>query len=115
MKNSTETTKQLKPHELRKEVKRLTQSRDNIKTKSRVKAQAIKDYQDRLREVTEGRNRWKAEVKEEKKINKLLQDKLNRRDEMLSQAQAELNQLVSEIRDIKKKSHKFSRSTKSSG
>jgi len=115
MENNTETAKHLKPYELRKEVKRLLQSRDNIKAKSRVKAQTIKDYQDRFRELTESRNRWKTEVKEEKKKTRQLQDKLDRRDEMLSQAQAERNQLVTEIRNIKKRSHKFSPSTKSSG
>lgn len=100
MENSTE---QPKAYQLRKEVKRLAKSRDNIKAKSRDKAHIIKDYQDRLREVTESRNRWKEKLKEEKQNCSQLQDELHRQNEALSELQEERDQILSEFRQLQKK------------
>jgi len=102
MENSTKPNEQQKPYRLRKEVKRLTESRDNIKAKSRVKAETIKNYQDRLQEITESRDRWKRCVKEEKQNTNQLQNELYKRNETLSRLQSERDQLFKEVQELKK-------------
>ena len=103
MRNTTEQHEKLKPYQLRKEVKRLTESRDNVKTKNRIKAQSIKDHKDRLREISESRDKWKKRVKEEKQNTKRLDNMLQRRDEMLAKSQAEHDQLLKENQELKSK------------
>jgi len=96
------STKQQKPHQLRKEVKRLTESRNKLKTKNRAKADTVKNYQDRLRELVESRDKWKKRFKDEERNTNQLQNELHERENILIEAQAERDLLLKEFQALKK-------------
>ena len=102
----SDTTSDKKPHQLRKEIKRLTESRNKIKEKGQIRSRAIKDYQDRLREVTESRERWKRQYKEGEKERTHLQNEADRLHEAFTQIRLERDQILKELSDLKKTTQK---------
>jgi hypothetical protein len=64
--------------ELRRENKRIRKSRDNLKEKNREKSKMIREKNDRLTEVIEGREGWKKKHQESKKEVKRLKDEEER-------------------------------------
>ncbi len=112
MENSTKTQK---PHKLRKEIKRLTESRDKSKIKSRDKSSTIKNYQDRLREVVESRDKWKKRVKKEEWNINQLEKELRDREKTLSKVSAERDQFLREFQELKKRISKLRQTQKVPG
>ena len=64
------------PRMLRKEIKRIRISRDNLKDKSRDKSKELNNTRDALRDAKLSRNRWKAEAKELGKEFKLVEESI---------------------------------------
>ena len=56
--------KKARPGDLRQQLKRVRNSRDNLKNINREKATVNKKLRDRNVEITENRNQWKARSKE---------------------------------------------------
>ncbi len=110
--NMENSTKEQKPHKLRKEIKRLTESREKSKIKNRTKSSTIKNYQDRLREVVESRDNWKKRVKVEERNTSQLEKELRDREKMLSRISAERDQFLREFQELKKRTSKFRQAQK---
>ena len=91
------------PRLLRKEVARITASRDNNKAKNRAKARTIKEYQDTLREVKESRKKWKTLRKENNQKVDVLKIQLQEKDKLLSEARQEINQILTQHQEFQKK------------
>ena len=87
----------------RKQLNRKQTSLEGWKTKAKARRMELRKSKLKNRDLTQSRDRWKAELKKEKNNIKQLQDEINRKDEIASRTQAEISQLVEEIRDLKKK------------
>ena len=88
---------------LRKKLKRIVESRDGNKKKSREKGKIIKKQQDRGRKFQRSRDAWKDKCKEEKKKNKDLTEKLKATTSQLEMNNEELQEVHREFEEFKKK------------
>lgn len=91
---------------LRKKVKRVEESRNQIKTKNREKGEIIKMYLDRQQELKDNRNNWKTKCKQQEASNDELSKKLKNLASQLKMTEEELQQIRDEFNEVKKKSHK---------
>jgi sigma54-dependent transcription regulator len=76
-----------RPGDLKKKIKRVVVSRDNLKQRSREKTRVNKTLRDRNAELTESRERWK---KETKKLRKYFRSEQEGWEKQLQEAQAEI-------------------------
>lgn len=93
---------------LRKRMTRIENSRDSVKAKSREKAKVIKAQQDRERELKENRDHWKAKCKEQENKNEELSKALKKLASQLEITDEELQQVLDECNELKKKLHRGS-------
>lgn len=90
---------------LRKQLKRIENSRSLTKAKSRDKSKTIKAHQDREQELKENRNMWKIKCKEQEKENDKLRDDLKQLANQLQISEEDLQKIRDEFNELKKKSH----------
>ena len=88
---------------LRKKTKRLEESRDLIKTKSRNKGKAIKAYQDRQTELEKNRDDWKAKCKLQERERIDADNKYKQIAALLNMKEQQLKEILMEFEDLKKK------------
>jgi chromosome segregation ATPase len=89
--------------ELRKKIKRIEESRSSIKAKSHEKGKSIKAYQDRQTELEQNRDDWKARCKEQEKERKDADNKYKQVADMLEMKEQELQLILAEFEELKKK------------
>src|SRR5208282_3572284 len=107
MKQNKETTQpKEQPFVLRKRIKRIEQSRDSVKSKSREQAKSLKAQQKRERELIDNRDDWKVKCKEQECKNEGLNNTLKQVAEQLQVTEEQLQQVLDEFNELKKKHHK---------
>jgi uncharacterized coiled-coil DUF342 family protein len=107
MKQDKENTQPKEPpYVLRKKMKRIEQSRDSVKSKSREQAKSLKAQQKRERELIDNRDGWKAKCKEQECKNDDLNHTLKKVAEQLQVTEEQLQQVLDEFNELKKKHHK---------
>jgi chromosome segregation ATPase len=88
---------------LRKQIKRVEESRSSIKTKSREKGKVIKAHQDRKTELEKNRDDWKAKCKEQEKERMEADDKYKHVAALLDIKEEQLREILKEFEELKKK------------
>lgn len=88
---------------LRKKTKRIEESREAIKAKSREKGKVIKAYQDRQTELEKNRDDWKAKCKEQEKARRDADDKYKQVANLLNIKEEQLRETLREFEELKKK------------
>lgn len=88
---------------LRKQVKRIKQSRSSIKTKNREKGKIIKAHQDRQCELQKNRDDWKAKCKEREEECADLDKKYKQVAALFEMKEEQLKDILREFEELKKK------------
>jgi chromosome segregation ATPase len=88
---------------LRKQKKRLEESRSSIKTKNREKGKIIKAYQDRQNELEQNRNEWKAKYKQKENEHIEIEEKYKYVAGLFEMKEEELKNILKEFEELKKK------------
>ncbi len=107
MKQSKETTQpKEQPYLLRQRIKRIEQSRDSVKSKSRELAKSLKAKQKREVELIDNRDSWKTKCKKQMSENEDLKSAHRKVAEQLQITEEQLQQILDEFNELKKKHHK---------
>lgn len=88
---------------LRKKSKRIEESRDSIKAKSREKGKIIKAHQDRQTELEKNRDDWKAKCKEQEKERLNAENNYKEIAYLLNMKEEQLRETLKEFEELKKK------------
>ena len=107
----TEPSKE-QPYLLRKKINRMEQSRDVSKSKNRELAKSLKAKQKREVELIDNRDSWKAKCREQVSKNEDLEFTLKRAVVQLQGSEEQLNKVLSEFKELKKKHKKESRKSR---
>jgi chromosome segregation ATPase len=92
-----------KARALRKKTKRIEESRDSIKAKSREKGKVIKAYQDRQTELEKNRDDWKAKCKEQEKERMNADEKHKQVAALFNMKEEQFKEILKEFEELKKK------------
>jgi uncharacterized coiled-coil DUF342 family protein len=106
MQNTEPSQTQEQPYLLRKRIKRIEESRDSTKAKSREQAKELKALQKRQQELIENRDSWKTKCKEQNSKNDELSYTLRKVAEQLQVTEEQLREVLDEFNELKKKHHK---------
>ena len=93
-------TKKDRPGELRQQINRVRDSRDNLKRINREKAVMNKKLRDRSAELTESRDQWKARSKELDRQLQAAQEEIEQERMQLSKERERADTLQAEIEAV---------------